>query len=476
MVIDPDLSPSRAGFLPLVGGNLALDFANTESGRGFDTHQNHLLEASNVLDWLDHTNTLLARRHAMAAGRNLSARRPRPRPPRRRRGAARRHSRCGRRDRSRRRAGRGLACSSLGSVRPLHGTRLSRRRDTTRVTGAGACATRRSKRPSVRSPSPLSGYLPRATSAASRNAAVTPAAGSSRHEQEQSSALVRDGGLRQSRQAEAASGPEARRLIRLLTALLAAGLLAGCSPVLETDQARLCRMALAALTPEDSRIAIVSQRPDPDGRGLTVAFTAEPPGGEPESHAASCRFREPGRPRESRDLTSLTIDGVALSDTELYFLIRYWLATPEGRAADPCPARRPEPRARSCASRRLRSSDGARRAAAVGDLRASGGGLFARLRADRAHQLRLRRARRRGRIWSGDGGARACGLWPASRCSARPSCSPQSWRQAGALRRRAPSSFRCVTPGDSRRWWRRSASRSFFRNSCASPRAIGQAG
>jgi predicted RNA-binding Zn ribbon-like protein len=59
MVIGPDLSPSRAGFLPLVGGNLALDFANTESGRGFDTHQNHLLEASNVLDWLDHTNTLL---------------------------------------------------------------------------------------------------------------------------------------------------------------------------------------------------------------------------------------------------------------------------------------------------------------------------------------------------------------------------------------------------------------------------------
>ena len=58
MVIDPDLSPSRAGFLPLVGGNLALDLANTESGRGFATHQNHLLEASDVLDWLDHTHAL----------------------------------------------------------------------------------------------------------------------------------------------------------------------------------------------------------------------------------------------------------------------------------------------------------------------------------------------------------------------------------------------------------------------------------
>ena len=126
-------------------------------------------------------------------------------------------------------------------------------------------------------------------------------------------------------------------MTRLLTALLAAGLLAGCSPVLETDQARLCRMALPALMPADQLVTIVSQRPDPDGRGLAVAFTAETAGGEHENHAATCRFREPGRPRESRDLTSLTLDGEALSDTELYVLVRYWLATPEGRAADPAP-------------------------------------------------------------------------------------------------------------------------------------------
>jgi branched-chain amino acid transport system permease protein len=126
-------------------------------------------------------------------------------------------------------------------------------------------------------------------------------------------------------------------LTRLLTALLAAGLLAGCSPVLETDQARLCRMALPALMPADQQITIVSQLPDPDGRGLTVAFSAETAAGERKDHAATCRFREPGRPRESRDLTSLTLDGEALSDTELYVLVRYWLATPEGRAADPAP-------------------------------------------------------------------------------------------------------------------------------------------
>ena len=57
-VTTPDLPPSRAGSLPLVGGSLALDFVNTESGRGFPSHQNHLRTAIDVLDWLAHADTL----------------------------------------------------------------------------------------------------------------------------------------------------------------------------------------------------------------------------------------------------------------------------------------------------------------------------------------------------------------------------------------------------------------------------------
>jgi branched-chain amino acid transport system permease protein len=106
---------------------------------------------------------------------------------------------------------------------------------------------------------------------------------------------------------------------------------------LETDQARLCRMALPVLTPQEARIAILAQKPDADGRGLSVSFTAQKPGEEPQNHLAACRFRYPGRPRESRDLTSLTLDGQALSESRLFLLVRYWLATPEGRAADPAP-------------------------------------------------------------------------------------------------------------------------------------------
>jgi predicted RNA-binding Zn ribbon-like protein len=56
-VKSPDL-PSRAGSLDLIADDLALDFANTESGRGFPSHQNHFPEAANVVEWLRHAKAL----------------------------------------------------------------------------------------------------------------------------------------------------------------------------------------------------------------------------------------------------------------------------------------------------------------------------------------------------------------------------------------------------------------------------------
>jgi predicted RNA-binding Zn ribbon-like protein len=60
MTVRDDLPPSRAGSLPLIADNLALDFANTESGRGFSSHQNHLREAGDVVDWLRRAKVLSA--------------------------------------------------------------------------------------------------------------------------------------------------------------------------------------------------------------------------------------------------------------------------------------------------------------------------------------------------------------------------------------------------------------------------------
>ena len=123
---------------------------------------------------------------------------------------------------------------------------------------------------------------------------------------------------------------------RLFAALLAALALAGCSRLVETDQARLCRMALPAVAPPDSTIEVLSQREFPDGRGLRVVYRLD--SGSPAStHFVDCRFRQPGRPLRSDEMIALALDGQPLSDVSLYFLERFWLATPEAREADPAP-------------------------------------------------------------------------------------------------------------------------------------------
>ena len=50
--------PSRAGSLPLIGSELALDFTNTSSGRGGLMHKEHLRSADDVVAWARHARVL----------------------------------------------------------------------------------------------------------------------------------------------------------------------------------------------------------------------------------------------------------------------------------------------------------------------------------------------------------------------------------------------------------------------------------
>lgn len=124
--------------------------------------------------------------------------------------------------------------------------------------------------------------------------------------------------------------------------LAAAPLLAGCATLLETDQARLCRMALPAIEDRDAAIQIVAQAEFADGRGLRVDYLANAAGRTPQRHFAECRFLAPGRPRKSQDLIAILTDRGPLGEYQLATLIRFWLATPEARAADPSPLARAE--------------------------------------------------------------------------------------------------------------------------------------
>ena len=127
------------------------------------------------------------------------------------------------------------------------------------------------------------------------------------------------------------------RLASILFVLPLIALLTGCAPLLEADQARLCRMSLPAIEPPDSTIVIKLLTPFPDGKGLRVDYVANLPDETPTAHYAECRFLEPGRPRRSQDLSAIDTDRGPLNPYQLSILIRFWLMTPDARAADPEP-------------------------------------------------------------------------------------------------------------------------------------------
>ena len=125
-----------------------------------------------------------------------------------------------------------------------------------------------------------------------------------------------------------------RRASPVLAAALA---LSGCAMSLETDQARLCRMATPALAPAEASVTISRQNENPDGRGVDIDFVERIAGATAQPHHLHCRFLQPGRPRRSDELVQIVLDGAELGDVQRFFLQRFWLATPDGRAADPSP-------------------------------------------------------------------------------------------------------------------------------------------
>ncbi len=79
MVRSAEPAASRAGSLALVGGDLAFDFANTSSGRGWPNRQEHLRSAQTVVDWAEHAKMLGPAdaewlRAAVSADRSLARR------------------------------------------------------------------------------------------------------------------------------------------------------------------------------------------------------------------------------------------------------------------------------------------------------------------------------------------------------------------------------------------------------------------
>ena len=220
-----------------------------------------------------------------------------------------------------------------------------------------------------------------------------------RRDQEQQPPLVRDGDLRQPRQA----APSARRgraprepaFRRLARRCGACRLLARWSrPTRPASAGWRCRALARAMrrhrSPEPARI---SRRARPARRSIVSSPPRRPRPISPTAASAS-----PADRFAPTNSSTLAIDGRPFSDVSLYFLVRFWLATPDARAADPAPLGDVAALPRLPPRGAYALAAGARRPAAGGDLRAAGGRLFAGLRPRRPHQPRLRRPRRRRRL------------------------------------------------------------------------------
>ena len=158
--------------------------------------------------------------------------------------------------------------------------------------------------------------------------------------------------------------------------------------------------------PQEARIAILTQAPDADGRGLQRRLHRRDAGrraSKPSRRLPLSRARTPARIPRSDVVDPRRPAPIGNAALLSHSLLAGDAGGPSRRSRAP---RRPERASRRSARGRLWFANGAGRAAAGVDLRAPGGGLFAGLRPDRTHQFRLRRNRRRGRLCGGDRGAR----------------------------------------------------------------------
>ncbi|MBV1702141.1 MAG: branched-chain amino acid ABC transporter permease [Hyphomicrobiales bacterium] len=120
-----------------------------------------------------------------------------------------------------------------------------------------------------------------------------------------------------------------------LTVLLACLLLSACGQDIDSAQSRQCRELLPALSQDSTTFDTIRTYGDADRRGVRLRYFAQGPGQLRRQHTLHCRFAHSQSESSTLDLTSVTQDEVALLDSQLFFLKRFWLETPDAEAADP---------------------------------------------------------------------------------------------------------------------------------------------
>lgn len=123
-------------------------------------------------------------------------------------------------------------------------------------------------------------------------------------------------------------------LLRLFLLGLVLGL-TSCAPSLDAEQSRLCRMILPALFSEDDGIRVTASEAVGDGRVVHITFRAG--GADARERLLTCRFGGTGYSAAKRDLVAVQLNGVGLSESQMWVIKDRWLETQAAVVADPGP-------------------------------------------------------------------------------------------------------------------------------------------
>jgi branched-chain amino acid transport system permease protein len=107
------------------------------------------------------------------------------------------------------------------------------------------------------------------------------------------------------------------------------------TPNADAEQARLCRMLLPALYPEEEGIRVILSEAGTRSSVHITFRTAL----DAQEHLLSCRFGGIGYSAAKRDLAAIQVDGVGMGEAAFYFLKERWLETQDAVLADPGIAR-----------------------------------------------------------------------------------------------------------------------------------------
>ena len=120
----------------------------------------------------------------------------------------------------------------------------------------------------------------------------------------------------------------------LLTSILLCLALAGCGRF-DTDQIRACRLAIPALNPAGTVIAIERTGAGPRADILRITYRTQAPGEQPRRRTIDCIFAGEGTSLQRGALAGLASDGVPMTEASFLLLRRFYLEYKAEPPVDP---------------------------------------------------------------------------------------------------------------------------------------------